>query len=250
MIDFISGLEVNTTPEELVVQVLAKWLVKIGYRKEQIQTRPQYAITNPKTGSTLHVEIAVFRDEGRAPENLLLIAEAKKEHLFNGLDQLHRYLRLSGAQLGIWFNGSDLTYLVNIPNAGHAMGEIEPLSWEGFGPYIRARREALRAKEGGRFSGRAVSARLGCEPTYLNRIEQGKEKPPSDELLSKLAIELSEDENVLFAKAARISPTLKKTILLRPEIYTELIGLLGDKPDELLRRLVIEISRRVKDGDW
>jgi len=250
MIDFISGLEVRATPEEAVVQVLARWLVGLGYRKEQIQTRPQFGILNPKTQRTLHVEIAVFRDERHTLDNLLIIAEAKKDHAFKGLDQLHRYLRLTSAQLGIWFNGTDLTYLVNVPGAGDAMGEMDALPGSGFGAYVRNRREACAIQDPKKFSGRAVSTRIGCEPSYLSRIELGKERPPSDDVLSKLAAELGEDEVVLFAQAGRLAPRLKKLILLRPEIYGELLRSIENKPDEVLKKLITEVSRRVKDGDW
>jgi transcriptional regulator with XRE-family HTH domain len=250
MIDFISGTEVRETPEELVVQALSKWLVAIGYRKDQIQTRPQFGILNPKTQRTLHVEIAVFRDHQRTLENLLIIAEAKKDHAFRGLDQLHRYLRLTSAQLGIWFNGTDLTYLVNVPNVGKTIGELGTLTGSGFGAYVRRRREELRATDPKKFSGRAVSARLGCEPSYLNRIELGRERPPSDDVMSKLAVELGEDENVLFAQAGRISPAMNKLLLLRPAVYAELLEFVADKPDEVLRNLIDDIGRRVKDGKW
>ena len=44
--DYISGLPVNATPEEIdSVQVFAKQLVEdYGYSKEQIQTHPQYRV--------------------------------------------------------------------------------------------------------------------------------------------------------------------------------------------------------------
>lgn len=46
IIDFISGIEVNATPEEVeAVQVFSRQLVEdYGYGKEQIQTRPQFRV--------------------------------------------------------------------------------------------------------------------------------------------------------------------------------------------------------------
>ncbi len=46
IIDYISGIEVNATPEETeAVQVFSKQLVEdYGYSKQQIQTRPQYRV--------------------------------------------------------------------------------------------------------------------------------------------------------------------------------------------------------------
>jgi len=251
MIDFISGTEVSDSPEEGLVQVLSMWLVAIGYRKEQIQTRPRYTVPIPELGSKANhvVEVAVFRDGRRSPDNLLIVAEAKTEASFKGLDHLHRSLQWSGAQLGLWFDGQDITYLVSVPNAGHAMRDVATVPGAGFGQYIRRRRESLRTRDEKRFSGRAVATRLGCEPSYLNRIELGRERPPSDELLSKLAVELGEREAVLFAQAGRIPPSLHKLILLRPVEYAEILEHLADKPEAVIKKLIDRI-KAVKDGDW
>lgn len=46
IIDYISGIEVSATPEEVeATQVFSKLLVEdYGYPKEQIQTRPQFRV--------------------------------------------------------------------------------------------------------------------------------------------------------------------------------------------------------------
>ncbi len=43
--DYVSGQLVRETAEELVTQSVSRWLVgELGYRKEQLQTRPQWRV--------------------------------------------------------------------------------------------------------------------------------------------------------------------------------------------------------------
>ena len=64
IIDYISGIEVHATPEEIeAVQVFAKNLVEdYKYKKEQIITHPQYRVkASPSdTSGKYPVDIAVF----------------------------------------------------------------------------------------------------------------------------------------------------------------------------------------------
>lgn len=65
LIDFISGLEVQATLEEIdAVQVFSKQLVEdYGYLKKQITTHPQFRVksTPSDTKGQYPVDIAVFR---------------------------------------------------------------------------------------------------------------------------------------------------------------------------------------------
>jgi transcriptional regulator with XRE-family HTH domain len=252
--DFITGDAItNPKPEDYSVQTLAKWLVAVGYSRDRIQTRPQYRITNPKSHIGNPVDLAVFRAEERTDENLLLIAEMKKPHVTDGLDQLRKYLRQTGAQLGIWFNGTDLAYVINVPNAISGMTEAEPNPAVAFGEFLRRTREALRAEDS-KFSGRGVAGRMGMNVSHLSKIERGIERA-SDETLSKLSEELGVSEDVMFAKAGRLSPRLSAMIGLRPEVYGALFAAIdqrvkeGRKPEEVLHRL-LDKTRHVKDGKW
>lgn len=62
--DFISGMQIKATPEEIeAVQVFSKQLVDdYGYPKQCIQTRPQYRVkASPSdTSKTYPVDIIIF----------------------------------------------------------------------------------------------------------------------------------------------------------------------------------------------
>lgn len=74
IIDFISGKEVNATPEEVeAVQIFAKSLVNdYNYPKELIQTRPQFRVKARPSDTTKEypVDIAVFSDTIKDDDSL------------------------------------------------------------------------------------------------------------------------------------------------------------------------------------
>ena len=72
------------------------------------------------------------------------------------------------------------------------------------GPYLRQKREALR-EEDPSYSLRQVAERVGIEPSYLSKVERGIGSPPSEETLTRLAVELEEDPDVLLALAGKVS---------------------------------------------
>jgi len=113
--DYISGLEVNATPEEVeAVQVFAKQLVEdYGYAKAQIQTRPQFRVkARPSdTKKEYPVDIAVFQNEKKNEDEVCIIVECKKKNRRDGKSQLEDYLRFSRASLGVWFNGEERLFL-------------------------------------------------------------------------------------------------------------------------------------------
>ena len=114
-----------------------------------------------------------------------------------------------------------------------------------FGPYIRQRRERLRAADP-RFSLRQVAARMGVQPSFLSKVERGIDSPPSEPRIRALAEILDEDADVLLAMAGRVSSDLQDAIRRRPRLFAELIRRLTDLPD----RAVEEIAREVRDGRW
>lgn len=115
IVDFISGLEVQSTPEEIeAVQVFSKQLVEdYGYSKNQIITHPQFRVkASPSdTSGKFPVDIAVFKDSKKKSEEVYIIVECKKKNRKDGRGQLEDYLRLSRANLGVWFNGEERLFL-------------------------------------------------------------------------------------------------------------------------------------------
>ncbi|MDR1544755.1 MAG: N-6 DNA methylase, partial [Prevotellaceae bacterium] len=113
--DYISGIQVNATPEEVeAVQVFARQLVEdYGYSKTQIQTHPQYRVkVRPSdTRKEYPVDIAVFLDALKDDNGLYIVVECKKKNRKDGRTQLENYLTLSKAYLGVWFNGDERFFI-------------------------------------------------------------------------------------------------------------------------------------------
>ncbi len=113
--DYISGIEVNATPEEIeAVQVFAQQLVEdYGYPKKHIQTHPQYRVkVRPSDAKREYpVDIAVFLDASKEEDELYIIVECKKKNRKDGRTQLENYLTFSSAYLGVWFNGEERVFL-------------------------------------------------------------------------------------------------------------------------------------------
>lgn len=111
IIDFISGKEVKGTPEEIeATQPFSKILIQdYFYTKDQIQTRPQWRVKSSPSdkNGNYPVDIAIFKNNQKKDEDLYIIVECKKKTQKDGLKQLKDYLKLSSAELGVWFNGSD-----------------------------------------------------------------------------------------------------------------------------------------------
>ncbi len=130
IIDYISGIELNATPEEVeAVQVFSRQLVDdYGYNKEQIQTRPQFRVkVRPSdTKKEYPVDIAVFKNENKNEDEVYIIVECKKKNRKDGKGQLQDYLRLSKARLGVWFNGDERLFLQKIESEGKVIFEEIP----------------------------------------------------------------------------------------------------------------------------
>ncbi len=114
------------------------------------------------------------------------------------------------------------------------------------GKYLRDCRLEKQKSEGNAFSLRQLAGRIGVEPSYLSKIERGLEPRPSAELTQALAIELSEDPDVLLAMAGKISGDLIEIIRKRPKVFAQLLRELKNAPDHALLRVV----REVRDGKW
>ena len=127
IIDYISGVEVNATPEEIeATQVFSKMLVEdYKYPKNMIQTRPQYHVKSrpSDTKKEYPVDIAVFSNEKKDDNSIYIIVECKKKNRKDGLTQLQDYMRLSKAKLGVWFNGNEKLTIQKIEKNGEVLFE-------------------------------------------------------------------------------------------------------------------------------
>lgn len=128
--DYISGVEIPATPEEIeATQVFSKLLVEdYGYPKDHIQTRPQFRVkARPSdTKKEYPVDIAVFSSADKTDENIYIIVECKKKNRKDGRSQLEDYLRLSKAPLGVWFNSNEVLYLRKYETDGKVLFEEIP----------------------------------------------------------------------------------------------------------------------------
>jgi type I restriction enzyme M protein len=128
MRDYVSGLPVKATPEEVeAVQIFAQRLVEdYGYPKTHIQTRPQFRvrIRPSDEGRAFPVDIAVFRADRKIEDDLFLVVECKKKNRKDGVAQLKLYLDMSPAEIGVWFNGDEHVYLRKVLNGTRDYNEL------------------------------------------------------------------------------------------------------------------------------
>lgn len=130
IIDYISGVEVITTPEEIeAVQVFSRQLVEdYGYNKDVIQTRPQFRVkVRPSDVKKEYpVDIAVFKNKQKKEDDVYIIVECKKKNRKDGKGQLEDYLRFSKASMGVWFNGEQRLFLRKFEKNGQIIFEEIP----------------------------------------------------------------------------------------------------------------------------
>jgi len=103
------------------VQVFSKPLVEdYGYSKQQILTHPQFRVkANPSDIQGKYpVDIAVFLNAQKKDDEVYIIVECKNKNRKDGKGQLEDYLRLSKANLGVWFNGFERLFLRKIEKGG------------------------------------------------------------------------------------------------------------------------------------
>ena len=128
--DFISGMAVRATPEEVeAVQVFSRMLVDdYGYPKDMIQTRPQWRVkVRPSdTKKEYPVDIGVFSEKEHTEDNIQIIVECKKSNRKDGKTQLEDYLRFSTARMGVWFNGEEKLFLKKSEIKGKVIFEVLP----------------------------------------------------------------------------------------------------------------------------
>lgn len=122
IIDYISGVQVKASPEEVeATQVFSRILVEdYGYPKSHIQTRPQFRVkASPSdTEYKYPVDIVVFKTEEKKRGQEYIVIECKKSTREDGIEQLKLYLKFSEAELGVWFNGTNTHYIRKVIKEG------------------------------------------------------------------------------------------------------------------------------------
>lgn len=129
IIDYVSGLEVNATPEEVkAVQPFSKILVEdYGYPKNMLKVHPQMRVKScPSDLKGYPVDIAVFDVNPDGSQYLKMIVENKKPERSDGIEQLKLYLKFCEASIGIWYNGIESSYIRKIETSGKISFETIP----------------------------------------------------------------------------------------------------------------------------
>jgi transcriptional regulator with XRE-family HTH domain len=85
---------------------------------------------------------------------------------------------------------------------------------------------------------------VGISPTYLSRIERGKEHPPKPEVIKELARVLAADPDVLFRLCPSTDPDIVALLKERPKVL-ELVRLVmaKDLSDEQISQIEHFIKR-------
>ncbi|WP_191682357.1 N-6 DNA methylase [Janibacter melonis] len=176
--DIVSGRQLLATPEEVeaVQPFIRQLLDDYGYPKAHIRTRPQWHVkTSPSDRARSYpVDIAVFNSPTHEADGLKIVVECKKKRRRDGRDQLEDYMRLSRADLGVWFNGNERLFLHKIEGEGRVSFEEIPNlprygeRLEDVGLY---RRDSLRPTHSLRSVFRAVRNFLAANAVGMTRDE-------------------------------------------------------------------------------
>lgn len=227
--DYISGLQVKETPEEVeAVQPFSKILVDdYGYPKQNIQTRPQYRVkVRPSdTKKEYPVDIAVFCSNEHTYDNEYIIVECKKKNRKDGRSQLEDYLRFSRAYLGVWFNGDERLYLQKIEKAGKIFFEEIP----------NIPRYGERVEDVGKFKRKDLRPAENLKPTFRtirNYLAANAVGITRDEIFASQII------NIIFCK-------IYDERFTRPEDSVKFRAGIDEK-DEDVRKRIIELFEKVK----
>ena len=109
-----------------------------------------------------------------------------------------------------------------------------------FGSYIRK----LRKERG--LSLRKLAEAVTVEPSYISKVERDLVAPPSEETIKRISDVLEHDADVLLAVGGKISSDLRQAIIKRPELFSRLIRVVNEAPEDL----VVRILGEVQDGEW
>ena len=229
LIDFISGLQVKETPEEVeAVQHFSKILVDdYGYPKDHIHTRPQYRVkVRPSdTKKEYPVDIAVFTGKEHSDDSAYIIVECKKKNRRDGRSQLEDYLRLSRAYLGVWFNGDERLYLQKTEKDGKIFFDEIP----------NIPRYGERVEDVGKFKRKDLRPAENLKPTFRtirNYLAANAVGITRDEVFASQIID------IIFCK-------IYDERFTRPDDTVKFRAGINED-DEAVRRRILELFERVK----
>lgn len=101
----VRNKDIQLKPEEIVRQLYAKRLIEqYGYPTERITF--EYPVNFGRQKKKADI---VISDKDRV-EDAYIIIETKKPDLKDGKDQLRSYCHATGAQIGVWTNGEQVSY--------------------------------------------------------------------------------------------------------------------------------------------
>lgn len=124
------GKDIQLKPEEIVRQLYTKHLIdKYGYLKKRIEFEYQVNFGREKKSA----DIVVFQKD--RPETPYIIVELKKPKLKDGKNQLRSYCNATGAPIGVWTNGEQISHynrkdpnyfedITEIPKADQTLKDI------------------------------------------------------------------------------------------------------------------------------
>ena len=131
----IRDKDVRLTPEELVRQLyIVKLMDTYMYPKERMELEYSVSFGREKK----RADIVIFdKDNVLSP---YIIVELKKPKLKDGKEQLKSYCNATGAPIGVWTNGEQISYynrkdpnyfedIPNIPNATEKLSDILTERW-------------------------------------------------------------------------------------------------------------------------
>ncbi len=128
----IRDKQVNLKPEELIRQLYLRLLInedEYDYPKNRIKV--EHAINMGRAKKFADIVVLNEKD----PRVVDIIVEVKKPNLKDGKDQLRSYCNATGAPMGVWTNGEQISYyhrkppnyfedIPNIPNADQKLEDI------------------------------------------------------------------------------------------------------------------------------
>lgn len=98
-----------------------------------------------------------------------------------------------------------------------------------FGNWLRAVRQLREMTQ------RDLAQAVSIDFTYLSKLENGKDQPPSDQVIAKMAKVLNVPADYLFAVAGRVPPDVRERAEQNPR-FALLLRRLGTLPDRELAR--------------
>ena len=229
--DYISGLEVRATPEEVeAVQVFSRRLVEdFGYALEQVQTRPQFHVRRAPSDEkkSYPVDIAVFASAAKSEDELQIVVECKKKKRADGQRQLELYLTMSHASIGAWFNGDEHLYLLKrYLDGGQIVFETLPT----------LPRKDQRVEDIGRYRRKDLLRTQALRPIFRdirNHLAGNLTGITRDQTLAPQII------NILFCK---VFDEMDKG----PEEYVDFRAGVGEDPETVHQR-ILDLFSAVKD---